>query len=78
MEHYTFNVNCGFSMQYTFDETEIGPDGEPTEEAVLALEEEVGDHIRQNYGVNFFEVDVDVLLGVQDDATDSTSPEDPK
>jgi hypothetical protein len=68
MKHHTFKVICGFTMQYTFDETEIGPDGEPTEDAVIALEEELEEHLHQNYSVDFVDAEVDVPLGVSDDA----------
>lgn len=68
MKHHTFNVNCVFTMQYTVDESEIGPDGEPTEEVVIALEKELGEYLHQNYVVNAVEVEVDMLLGVDDDA----------
>ncbi len=54
-------------MQYTFEETEIGPDGEPTGDAVAALEEELQEYLHQNYGVDLVDVEVDVLLGVDDD-----------
>ena len=54
-------------MQYTFDETEIGPDGEPDEEAVLALESELREHLQQNVAVDLVEVDADFLIGVADD-----------
>lgn len=67
MKHHTFRVNCGFIMQYTFEETEIGPDGEPTEDAVAALEEELEEYLHQNYGVDLVDVEVDMLLGVDDD-----------
>lgn len=67
MKHHTFKVTCGFTMQYTFDETEIGPDGEPTEEAVQALEEELEAYLCENYSVDFVEVDVDFPLGIYDD-----------
>ncbi len=68
MKHHTFKVNCGFIMQYTFEETEIGPDGEPTEDAVIALEEELQEYLQQNYGVESVDVEVDFLIGVSDDA----------
>lgn len=68
MKHHTFRVNCGFIMQYTFEETEIGPHGEPTEEAVAALEEELEEYLHQNYGVDLVDVEVDMLLGVHDDS----------
>ena len=68
MKPYTFKVHCGFSMQYTFTETELGPDGEPTAEAVAALEGELEEHLHQNYGVDSVEAEVDFLIGVHDDA----------
>jgi hypothetical protein len=67
MKHHTFKVVCGFTMQYTFTETEIGPDGEPTEEAVFALQEELDEHVRQNYSVDVVDVEIDSLLGISDD-----------
>lgn len=67
MKHHTFKVICGFTMQYTFDETEIGTDGEPTEAAVIALEKELEEHLHQNYSVELIDVEVDFLLGVSDD-----------
>jgi hypothetical protein len=68
MKHHTFNVICAFSMQYTVDESEIGTDGEPTENAVIALEKELEEYLQQNYAVNVVDVEVDMLLGVDDDA----------
>lgn len=68
MKHHTFKVICVFTMQYTVDESEIGPDEEPTEEAVIALEKELDEYLHQNYVVNDVEVEVDMLLGVGDDA----------
>lgn len=72
MKHHTFRVNCGFVMQYTFEETEIGPQGEPTEEAVAdleeELEEELEEYLHQNYGVDLVDVEVEMLLGVSDDS----------
>ena len=55
-------------MQYTFTETEIGPDGEPTGEAIATLEQELREHLHQNYPVDDVEVDADYLLGIVDDA----------
>ena len=68
MKHHTFKVSCGFTMQYTFNETEVGPDGEPTEAAVIALEEELEERLRQSYSVELVDIEVDFLLGVSDDA----------
>ena len=68
MKHHTFQVTCGFTMQYTFDETEIGTDGEPTADAILALEEELQEHLHRNYGINQIDVEAGLLLGVADDA----------
>ena len=68
MKHHTFNVTCGFIMQYTFDETEIGSDGEPTEAAVMALEDKLEEHLHQNYCVELVDIEVGILLGVSDDA----------
>jgi hypothetical protein len=67
MKHHTFQVTCVFTMQYTFDESEIGPDGEPSEEAVLALEEELQTHLHPNYGIDQVDVEAGLLLGVVDD-----------
>lgn len=68
MKRFAFVVNCGFTMQYAFDETEIGPDGEPTKDAVIALEKELTEYISQNYGIDFLEADVDTLLGISDES----------
>jgi hypothetical protein len=68
MKHHTFKVNCGFTMQYTFDETEIGSDGEPTAEGLLALEGELEHHLQKNFSVDFVEAEADFLIGVADDS----------
>ncbi len=68
MKHHTFKVSCGFTMQYTFDETEIGPDGEPTEDAVIALEEELHEHLHQNFSIDFVDAEPDFLVGIFDEA----------
>jgi hypothetical protein len=73
MKHHTFKVTCGFAMQYTFDETEIGPDGEPTEDAVIALEEELHEHLHQNYAVDFVDAEPDFVIGIYDDDAEAPS-----
>ena len=47
-KRYTFTVTCSFTMQHTFDESEIEPDPggnetdvEPTDRALLALAREL-------------------------------------
>ena len=71
--HYTFNLLCSFRMQFTFTEKEVQPDPdgdekdfEPTDEALRALEQEVAEHLGQNYAVSDVEVDADSdsLIGV--------------
>lgn len=56
---YTFNVQCSFDVQYTFNESEIesDPDGEegsvrPTEAALQALEGELYNALHQNHAVD--------------------------
>ncbi len=71
MKHHTFQVTCAFTMQFTFSEAEIGPDGEPTEDAVLALEEELQEHLHQNYSVDFVETESSYLIGIYDDTVES-------
>ena len=62
-----FKVNCGFTMQYTFNEAEIGPDGEPTEETIQTLGAELEEYLHKNYGVDLVDVEADFLIGVSDD-----------
>jgi hypothetical protein len=77
MKHYTYEVICSFTMQYTFtaDEVEQG-DGtdpgefEPTETALAALREEVREHLQlEFFGVDDLniEAETDNLLGIEDD-----------
>ena len=71
--HYTFYVSCSFRMQYTFTEKEVQADPggnekdfEPTDEALRALEQDLADHLGQNYTVTDVQADADSdsLLGV--------------
>lgn len=55
---YTFTVFCSFEMQYTFSEEEVGrdlnvrpEDADPTDAALVALEEELEKHLSQLYPV---------------------------
>ena len=76
-KHYTFNVRCSFSMQYTFTDDEVEPteeggesDVDPTSAALKAIERELQEHLSEQYG-SISELDVgadfDDLLGVVDD-----------
>jgi hypothetical protein len=54
MKHYTFNVTCSFTMQFTFDAkgVERDPDGdyddyEPTEAAIVQLQDELQEYLSQ-------------------------------
>ena len=71
MKRHTFKVICGFTMQYSFDEKDIGPDGEPTEEAVVALEAELEKYLHQNYAIELVDVETGFLLGISNDAAGS-------
>jgi hypothetical protein len=75
-KRYTFSVVCSFTMQHTFDESEIEPDPggnesdvEPTDRALLALACELEELLSTHYSV--FDVDAssdsDSLLGTVDD-----------
>lgn len=77
MKHYTFNVDCFFTMQFTFTEQEVQQDSEgaegdvePSDSALAQLEEEIKHFLSQSYGVENMEVyaDSDALLGVVDDS----------
>jgi hypothetical protein len=70
---YTFYVSCSFRMQFTFTDKDVQPepggtkrDFEPTDEALRALEQELAEHLGQNYAVSDVEVDADSdsLIGV--------------
>ncbi len=56
---YTFNVQCSFAVQYTFNDSEIEPDPDsdeggirPTEAALQALEGELYNALHQNHAVD--------------------------
>lgn len=76
MKHYTFNLVCSFTMQFTFPEREVqqdadGADGdvEPTDAALAQVETELKEHLQQIFPVDKVEIfaDSDNLLGVDDD-----------
>lgn len=54
-DHFTFVVNCGFSMQFTFSREEVECDladiqsAEVTEGALERLEKELGDYLALHY-----------------------------
>jgi len=77
MKHYTFNVVCSFTMQFTFTESELQPDSdgsesdvEPSDMALIKLEQELRDFLSQHYYVKNVEVyaDSDALLGIVNDS----------
>ena len=74
---YTFSVSCTFTMQHTFDESEIEPDPdgdetavEPTDRALLALARELEEALLEAYVVSDLDAssDSDMLLGIADEA----------
>ena len=73
---YTFSVCCSFTIQHTFDESEIeldpggdGTDVEPTDRALLALARELEEVLSAQYSVSDFDAssDSDMLLGTVDE-----------
>ena len=76
---FTFVVNCGFSMQFTFPRKDVNCDpaniqaAEVKEEALQRLEEELQDYLGLNYAIDRVECDDFVLLGTdQDDVETAT------
>jgi hypothetical protein len=77
MKHYTFNVVCSFTMQFTFTEYEVQPGSDGSESDVVPLdseltkiEVELRNLLSQHYSVG--EVDLyagsDALLGIENDS----------
>ena len=74
-KHYTYRVTCSFEMQFTFTEDEVvqseegnEKDMEPSDDALLALEEEIKDELCQNWIIEKVDVDTDfeMLLGIME------------
>lgn len=82
MKHYTFNLTCSFTMQFTFTNQQVqrdadGGDGdvEPTDAALIQLEAEMKEYLQQAYPVaDKVEIfaDSDDLLGNDDGFTAQT------
>ena len=75
MKTYTFRLLCSFEMQYSFTESEVGPDTEggesdvvPTEAVLAALIEEMQATICQHITSFAIHVESDDLLGTEDHA----------
>jgi hypothetical protein len=75
MKHYTFNFVCSFSLQFTVPEKDVeqepsSPDGmfQPTEGALIRLQQELKEYLQGDYAVDNVEVyaDSDSLLGTDD------------
>lgn len=77
MKHFTFNVVCSFTTQFTFTESEVQPDPdgsesdvEPSDLALIKLEQELRDFLSEHYYVVNVEIyaDSDALLGIENDS----------
>jgi hypothetical protein len=66
---FTFVVQCGFSMQFTFPREEVDCDpadiqgAEVTRPALERLENELRDYLGLHYAIGDIECEDDVLLG---------------
>jgi|SRR5579859_5212301 len=76
---YTFRVLVSFEMQHTFTGNQVHSDAEggendlePTDVAMLKLEEELEEYIRRLYGINKFEAytDSEWLIGIEKSGTE--------
>jgi len=75
---YTYEVHVSVRLQHTFTEAEVEPseeggdgDMDPTDEALTKLEQELEEHLLEEYTVTGVEAwaDFDNLLGVSTEGT---------
>ena len=78
MKHYTFDVVCSFSMQFTFTDQQVQQDAdgnegdfEPTDAALVLLAAELKEYLQQTYPADKVDIftDSDSMLGVDIDST---------
>jgi hypothetical protein len=65
---YTFSVHCSFDVQYTFKESEVGPDPEgeegavqPSEVALRVLDADLLAALHYNYAVDEVQASAEAL-----------------
>ena len=71
---FTYSVTCVVQIRFTFDKDQVDSDEEepsPTNKALAGLENELLEHIGQNYAVDSLEIedgaDGCLLLGIVED-----------